>query len=372
MTTLDELITRQTDAQAFERIMKRLVDANFPITDWQPGGVARTLVEMGARESSFFSTAQVMTARSGFLSTAAGGWLTLFAREMYGLERYEARFTEGEVTLHDAKSEGPFGIEPGQLWFSDGMLRYTNTTGGLLEQGGELVVSVRAENAGAAYNVANNTIHTMLTPLVGVTAINTVTTGTTWITSPGSDDESDTLLRERCRARWATLGIGANSDWYIYYARNGHPLADQVTQVLVKTDPSGINKVTLTLAGPNGQVDSDVLTTVHSQIRAKMPLTTELEVVSAINRVVDVVGTIYAHIDDGSVKSRALEALGGYVRGLRVGDTVFWTQVVDALQFDIGIVRNADISEPDSNIELEENEVAVIGSVDLLTVESIT
>ena len=60
----------------------------------------------------------------------------------------------------------------------------------------------------------------MLTTLVGVTATNIDNGSGTWATTQGTDEESDPLLKQRCRSRWAVLGIGANSDWYLYWCRN--------------------------------------------------------------------------------------------------------------------------------------------------------
>ena len=368
--SLRELLEVSTPEQARTRILQRLADAKFPVTDWTPGGAGRTFAEMAARESAMFSLGLVSVAGSGYLSTARWDWLTLLALETYGLQRYPAVHTEGVVLLTCDPGEGPYNIQPGQLWFSDGAKRFINTDGGALQSGETLAVTVRAESPGAVYNVPVNTITMMLTPLVGVTATNAPIGATeTWITTQGADEESDSLLQQRCRSRWATLGLGANSDWYIYHARNGHPFADQVTRVLVWTDPSWHNKVTLFLGGPDGKVESRVIDAVFSSIRAKMPLTTELEVLSVTNRNIDLEGTIFARRDDTGVRARALEELAKYIETLGIGDTVFHSQMVDAMQFDLAVVRNVVLTDPSGDIDLGFSEVAHIADVDGLVVE---
>ena len=97
--TLESLITSSTNDEAKARLLARLGAASFPVTDWNDGGVARTMVEMDAEESRMYSETQVEVAKSGFLSTALGDWLTLYAREVYGLTRYAATYSEGKERL---------------------------------------------------------------------------------------------------------------------------------------------------------------------------------------------------------------------------------------------------------------------------------
>ena len=373
--SVEQLLTPQTYEESRKRMLCRLTEAGFPVTDWTEGGCARTLVEMSARESEFFSMSLVDVGRSGFLSTASGAWLTLLAREFYALDRYGATYTEGRVVLTDERGEGPFTVLPGQLWFSSGLLRFTNTTGGVLEEGGSLELVVRAESPGASYNVPSGSIRIMLTTLVGVAVNNP----SPWILHQGSNEESDDLLRQRCRSRWATLGIGANADWYVYHARNGHPYVEQVTRVLVSTLGDGSNTVKLLMAGPDGPLDSElkekVITSVYSSIRAKMPLTTRLIVEAAVAKGISLMGVIYAYPSGGdaeAIKDRAMLELGEYIRSIGIGEKVYWTQIVDALQFDINVVRNVILMHPSDDVVPDENEIVHISSTMELFVQFVS
>lgn len=369
--TLQTLITSSTNEQAKARLLQRLTDAGFPVTDWHDGGTARTIIEMDAEESAMYSTSQVEVTKAGFLSTAAGGWLTLYAKEVYGLTRYPAGYTEGPELLTCAPGEGPFTILPGQLWFTDGVRRYTNIDGGTLASGSTLTVTLRAESPGADYNVPVGTVTTMLTPLVGVTATNVDSGAGTWPSTQGTDEESDPLLKQRCRSRWAVLGLGANSDWYVYYCRNEHPYAAQVTRVLVETDPGGSGTVIVTIAGPDGALSGTVVSVVESAILAKKPLCISVIVQSATNEVIDIEGTIYAYADDGTVKTQALAELATYARTLGIGDTAYHSQIVDGLQFDITKVRNAILVAPAADVVPDAHAVPVIGASDLLVVQEV-
>jgi uncharacterized phage protein gp47/JayE len=214
---LTDLLTVSTDAVCKARLLTRLDDLGFPITDWEEGGVARSLVEIDAKENADFSTAQVAITRGGYLSLARGDWLTLYAYEAYQETRKAATYTEGEIELTCAAGSGPYTVLAGQLWVSDALgHRYNNTTGGTLASGGTLDVTVKAEIAGSAHNAAIGTVTTMVTPLVGVTCTNPDNGGGSWPDTTGTDEELDARLSARCAAKWATLGFSANDDWYEY------------------------------------------------------------------------------------------------------------------------------------------------------------
>jgi uncharacterized phage protein gp47/JayE len=324
---IDDLSTVET------RITTALQTASFPVTDWEDGGIAKTLVAIEASENAQFSAQQAIIARGGYLSTAAQAgddYLTVHAQEAFETIRYPATKTSGRVSLYCAAGAGPYTITVGQLRFSDAVgHRYSNTSAGTLASGGNLDLLVEAESAGSEWNVSNGAITILDTVLAGVSfaqvtgattagtapptvtltkttfvmgsqahiwvkiiaggvlgvatfqwsdnrgytwsatlttaATYTLATGLTlafvagtysidnrwyfviealsynpgpggsWITSSGTDEETNSRLEERCRNRWATLGYGQNSDWYQYYATNDHAYATEVTRVRVET-----------------------------------------------------------------------------------------------------------------------------------------
>ena len=74
-------------------------------------------------------------------------------------------------------------------------LKYRNITAGTIPAGGSLPLIFEAESPGAQYNVPNNTITVLNTPLNGVTINNPDPGSGTWITSEGSDVETDERLK---------------------------------------------------------------------------------------------------------------------------------------------------------------------------------
>jgi hypothetical protein len=179
--TLSQLLTTRTVAQIKADLIATLQTEGVATSDWSVTAIERAFVELEsvALNDLVAGTIPAMAA-GGYLSTATGAWLTLLASEFYDIERTAAVSTVGTVTLTCSATAGPYTIAANQLWFQatvgGEVFRYYNTTGGVLASGGTLAVTVQAEIADEDYNVAANTITTMLTPLPGVTCTNSAGT----------------------------------------------------------------------------------------------------------------------------------------------------------------------------------------------------
>lgn len=172
MTALSDLLAPKTKTQRLNALLADLKGEKFPVTAWLAGDVGRTLVEVDAQALASLDTSVASVAAGGYLSTSKGAWLTLLAREFYGLERNPALFAEGPILLVDAGGTGPHNIAAGDFWVaSSSGKRFVVTGGGTLPQNGVLVLQVRAETAGAV-NVGPGAINRILTSLPGVQASN--------------------------------------------------------------------------------------------------------------------------------------------------------------------------------------------------------
>lgn len=175
--TLLSLLSPQTPAQILASMIAGLQAANFPVTNWITGGVARTILAVTATALSDLWSLVALIAASGFASLSSGDWLTLVAQYVYGLTRNPATSTIGLVTLQDGGG-GPFTITVGQLTIVSGDgLEYTNTTGGVLPLNGTLQITVQAVSPGAEYNVGSGALTILATPLPGVTVNNPLVIG---------------------------------------------------------------------------------------------------------------------------------------------------------------------------------------------------
>jgi uncharacterized phage protein gp47/JayE len=336
----------------------------LPTDDWHEGGIERTLVEIDAKAVSELDVAVVGLAEGGSLDDAEDKWLQLLAAQRYGVEWQEATFAVHTVRLTDAASSGPHTIAVGQLWFTNAAgLRFTNTTGGTLDAGSTLDISVQAESPGSAYNVGLGTITNMLTPLPGVTATNTA------LTTSATDDETDAALRQRCRDSLAQRGPGAVAGAYRNWAQEAD---DEVTRVSVDGGPTP-GTVDVIIAGASGSLGSGVVDAVQAYIDERVPLTVEADVRSAAALEIALVGTVYvtaANLAAAEAEGVALieelqretdiggSALGGGASG------VSRTEIIERLMRPTG-VKNLALTSPAGDTALDTNEVPTFTTVGL-------
>lgn len=363
-TTLADLIQARSAETLKAELLTLLAAEDFPVTDWHEGGVERTLVEVDATVLADVDSTVAAIAAGGQLDNAEKGWLTLYAKGRYGLDRTPAVVAVHEVELTDAASAGPFTITPGQLWFSNaGGMRFTNVDGGTLDEGGTLTLQVRAESPGAAYNVGLGTITNMLTPLPGVTVTNTA------VITSGTDEETDAALKQRCRDRWGELGIGGTAAAYRNWAQEA---SDQVTRVLATPSGADDGTVDVLIAGAAGAID-DQVDIVQAFLDERVPLSAEAVVASATNATIALVGTVYVTASQLATAKAQGEAniaalamateiggndIGGGAKGIAL------SEIIGRLMAPAG-VRNVVLSAPLADVVLDADEVPEFDLTDL-------
>jgi uncharacterized phage protein gp47/JayE len=329
----------------------------LPVTSWQEGSFGRTLVDTDAVVLEDESLYQRRLVDGGFLETAEGAWLTLLARNLYGLDRRQGAVAQGDVLLSDVLSAGPFSLAAGQLTLeSTSGLRFRNTAAATVPKGATgFALRVQAEKPGAAYNVGLGALTKLVTALPGVTATN----GAAWLAAQGREEESDELLRARCRARWGSLGPAAPSGAYETWARAA--LAD-VTQVRARASATVPGQVDVLVAGAGGALSAAQVATVNSYVQARVPLANTAVVASAANRTLTVGGTVYvaAANRDAAVAQNQLE-LDALIHSIPIGGTIYRSALIDKVMNPVG-VRNVDLTLPAADTALGAAEVAVLAN----------
>lgn len=138
-STLNQLLTPQTQDQVNQKILGLLqsgavvngITVSFPVTDWQTGGIEKTLIAAFAKVITDLSAAQIPLIAGGGLVDYAGGlisidgvssslitaWMPILAQELYNLTQNPATNTIGTIALNCAVGAGPFTISANQLWF---------------------------------------------------------------------------------------------------------------------------------------------------------------------------------------------------------------------------------------------------------------
>lgn len=360
MTTLADLLASQTPAEAYETLLARLAsgDDPFPVTSWQSGSVPRTLLAVVSYGFSDFAGKVKAIAEGGLLDLAEKGWLTLLAAATFRVQRRLAGFAEGTISLTCASTAGPYNVTPGGLLVTDGVRRWRsiNSTTVAVSSGTTVSITVQAEGAGTDYNVAPGAITRIVTPAgAGLT----VTNPSDWLTKPGTAEETDAALRQRCRDKWSTLGRGATVAAYRYLATtdpDGVPYA-AVTRAAVILGP-GDGTLRVIVAGAPTVPGGD-LTTITNSLLERAPATDAPSVEAATVVTVTVTATVYVRAAFDSTANRALAttAITNYFLSLDIGGTVDREAIAAAVYAARG-VTDVDIVAPSGDTALAGDEVA--------------
>lgn len=358
MVALSDLIVPQSASSIITTQLALLQLAGFPVNSWQSGSVPLSLIQADASTLASLSQTISNIASGGLLSLATGGYLDLIAGSHYGLTRKPAVGTIGTMALTDAQSAGPFTITIGQLVAASGNLLFSNTTGGTLNRGSTLSLVWACQTPGQSIgqNLTTPTPLTLVTPLPGVTVTNPPNAGTsTWITTQGSDAESDSSLVTRCMARWPGLGGGATA--LVYQAA---AIASSLTITKASVLP-GNGIVTIYVAGPAGGSQSGDVALAQAAITAIQPLCVIATVLPASNVAVTVAGTYSGSTAPNSVSA----ALSSYAAGIGIGGTVVLSKLIQTIMEQTG-VTNVSLSSPGADIMMGTNQVAQFGTSGLV------
>lgn len=358
--TFSDLISADTQAQALAALLAILEMEGFPTTSWQEGSVPRTLTEGEAAAYADLCTLVASIARGGYVATAEGDWLTYLVGDFYALARQGAVATRGLFRLTDAGG-GPHTIAANDLIVtSEAGLRYRNLTGGTLAEDGTLDLSFEAEATGAAYNLPDGATLTLTTSLPTVTVATAGGVGS-WITTQGSNGESDDSLRLRARARWpGTTYMLSTATTYDAAARTA---SAEVTKVKVFPNDPEAGQVKIVLAGSSGDVSGTAITDVETYIEDRLPLCVTATVVSAAEKTITVtaqlqceaayVGTVAAQAETALAALQAALPIGGQGEGY-----VFRASILEALMGPTGMI-NVVLSAPLADVTLTSTQVAV-------------
>jgi len=370
--SLAQLRTTMTRDECLTSILGTLETLGFAATSWQSGGVVRTLLTAVAQVYSDMTSVVDAMSRACFNVDSTGDALTALSLSHYDNTRAAATYCSGLATLTCAAAAGPYVVAVGQLQASDSTNGYTyrNTTGGVLAAGGTLQLAWQAEVAGADRNVANNTLTTLNTALAGVT-INNPDPGTgIWITSYGTDAETDATLRTRNTSRWSTLSYTSPQDAYVQFALAAD---SDVTRALVDDDnPGGPGTVWVYCARATATATAGDLVTVGDHIETKRPCTSDVTVLAATELPQNFTATIYitAAYNTTATQAAIVAARDAYLSSLPIGGTVLppgtagymihseLTADMTAVDGVVAVVWTA----PTANVAIAASEVMVAGA----------
>jgi uncharacterized phage protein gp47/JayE len=387
MLALDDLTTPLTRDEVEASIYQVLAAVGLSTTTWKPGAWARTAITGASICLSAFSTLNAKLARMRFLDLAEDEWLTLKAKHDYDEDRDEGSAAAGVVTLVNSEG-GIYNLDPGDLILLNTATgkTYRNTSSIALGALSTLTdVGIEAEEAGSASSAAAGAIDDFVTPLNGVT----VTNPTALV---GTDPQEDPELRTACSEKLGSLSPFGPWDAYNYAAKNATRASNGslVGVTRVRSKPDGFGNITTYVATASGGVSGDAddedtdLGAVNEAIqRGAAPLAITVNVESATPLAIAVTYQVWIYsstgLTDQQVKDAIAARLAEYLATEPIGGNVLGSDpgkvFKDALIAAIGSTKQPTdafstlpifrvvISTPASDVELDESEVPVLGTV---------
>ncbi len=159
----------------------------------------------------------------------------------------------------------------------------------------------------------------------------------TWITTSGTDAETDAAYVTRLKSRWPDLGDVPTNGVYDLWARNA---SAQVAQDKVSATPASSAAVAVTVAGSNGTLAAAVITTIQDYIDARKPITDLPTVANAGTTAITLAGatvTVDA-ASRGAAQAAAQSNLQAYFARVGIGGTVYYSQIIEELMTPAGVV----------------------------------
>ena len=370
--TLEQIRTTLTRDEVLEDMLATLQSLGFNTTAWQSGGVVRTLLTSFATIESARTLAVDALSRFIFLQDSTESALTALASSHYDVTRIAATNTTGDVVLTGGAVGPPHVVAAGDVVVAtaDGTT-FRNVTGGTVPASGSVTLSFQAEVAGTDGNVANLAINTLQTALAGTTVSNPDPGSGTWITTAGTDEETDAALQTRCRAKWGVISVSDPEDRYEYFVRTAVTNAPRV--FVASDNPRGAGTLDVYTASATGvSAAADVALAQVELDRIRNPTADVLAKAAPAQPQAFVFQCWVDTASNTAATQAAIEqALTDYTNSLDIGGTVFpdalqgkWvlSEALDAMT-SISGVRRVNMTTPSTDVSISGNTVMTVDSI---------
>lgn len=313
-----------------------------------------------------------------FPESATGAWLDLHCAQV-GLERKAAVKAVGAVYFLRDDTSGNVNISAGRIIKTpvDGagnVYRYVTTEDVVFPDGAsEIAVAVRAEDGGAGYNATAGQISDIVTYINGVDGVEN---RAEWLTSEGTDEETDDALRARYELKWQE-GAG-----YTKYAYRSWALGvTGVTEVnVLDQHPRGQGTVDVIVRGSAGVPTQTVVDAVAEVVEENRHQNDDVEVRGVTAVAVSIACALeikpgYIAEDilaEAETKIRALfdptDEVAG-VTALEIGEDLEPDRLVAAAMLASGVKR-APFTLPAASVVVDNDELATLESLALTATEA--
>jgi hypothetical protein len=264
LLTIDELTTAPTSDELFDSMIAWLVSIEIPADKWRTGGVARSILRVVANTFATFATLIALFASGAYLDTATGDWLTLLARNVYGVERIQGQFATGSVLASNAGGS-IYTFAAGDFIVLNAVsgAAYINTGAFTLNPGDlNIAVPVIATVLGTGSNANPGDVTGLGVALTGVT-----------VTNPdsivGQNEQSDADLRSLCLAKLGALSMAGPRGAYAYAIASALNAGSPVNVNRHSISPSSsTGVVTIYVASPAGVASSGDVAAIQANVEA--------------------------------------------------------------------------------------------------------
>ena len=358
-------LTRKEVEETVYAILERL---DVPTTGWKPGAVGRAIITAFSAVVAALTVLLAALARSAFLDTAEGVWLTLVAKWVFGVDRIAATYATGEITLTNGGG-GLYVLEAEDLIFRSPTTdkTYVNAEPVTIQPLQSVTVKIRAQEVGSESIAPPGTITELVTTLNGVTCSNAASI-------VGFDEERDEALRERCMERPSALSPFGPEAAYRYWAktaeRDGVNLG--VTRVKV-TRLSDRGEVGVWVARPTGGLPSEDLAYLEKfleEMVVPLGVTMYLQNAQAKDIGIDCQVWVKSSRDEAAIQAAVTQRIDALFRSIDIGGEilvenepghVFRDAIIEAIRGALpGEIVRVVVSSPSGDVELAEDEIPVL------------
>lgn len=186
-------------------------------------------------------------------------------------------------------------------------------------------------------------------------------------TSGGSDEESDDALRARIKIAPSQFSVAGSREAYVFHAKSAS--AAIIDVAVTSPVPGQVNIYPLVAGGI--ATPSEVLSLVEAICSGEKvrPLTDTVVVASPtiVDYDIEIEVEIYEDADPDVVIAKVEELVSAYrdARAARLGMNIVINQLVALAVYDNEVVYSVNIVSPASDVDVEEMEVAICGSLEV-------
>jgi uncharacterized phage protein gp47/JayE len=309
----------------------------------------------------------------GFLRYSRGAWLVAKVVE-FGMAKKPGIKARGNITFSRAGVAGNVNIQAGTI-VSTGVLadgtrkRLVSLGAAVLPNGSDHVdVLCEAEQAGAAYNLPQDSYTVLVTTIAGIDA---VTNGTGWRTVAGVDEEADTVLIDRVIEGQKSGGAGwtGGTKTYLDIALN---FPGVVYAIVDGSQPRGRGTVDVIVMGGAGPPTTQLIDDLTAELDEQgKPITDDVLVAAPTPVTVNVSTQAVAYTadprTDGAIQilvEGIVDSFFGYGVGsryLRLGEDYVRARVTGAAIQDAGL-KTLRFTTPAADVAIAANALAVAGT----------